>query len=94
MFAIKFHSGTKQVEVLAASLSLRHQKVTVSITGMPRRPTTRKNKQTLNTDATVIPFLTNQALVFKDTNGFLGTKNDYLFQEVESEKAFRRGSKG
>lgn len=35
MFAIKFHSGPKHVEVLAASLPLRHQKVTISIISMP-----------------------------------------------------------
>lgn len=96
MFAIKFHSGPKHVEVLAASLPLRHQKVTISITGMarPQRPTTRKKKQTLTIDDTVIPSLPNQALVFVDINNFVGTKNDYLFQKTESQKEFGRGNLG
>lgn len=87
MSAIKFHSSPKQVEVLASSLYFCHQKVTICISDMVQRSTARK-KQTLNMDGTVIPFLTNQALVFMDTNGFLGTKNNYLESNRMQERKY------
>lgn len=96
MLAIKFHSGPKHVEVPAASLPLTSSESHCKshCHAHPQRPTTRKQKQTLTVNDTVIPFLPNQALVFTDTSGFLGTKNDYLFQKTESQEEFRRGSLG
>lgn len=48
MFAIKFHSGTKHVEVLAACLPLRHQKVTISITSMPPKANNKEEESNLD----------------------------------------------
>lgn len=45
ILAIKSHSGPKQVGVLAASLTLHHPKVTLSINDVPQRPTQKRQQQ-------------------------------------------------
>lgn len=45
ILAIKSHSGPKQVGVLAASLTLHHPKVTLSINDVPQRPTRKRQQQ-------------------------------------------------